>query len=497
MAVAPSPVRVRLAPSPTGTLHIGTARTAVFNWLFARRHGGSFLLRVEDTDRERSKAEYTANILDGLSWLGLRWDGEPVIQSERIEAHRAAIAQLLASGKAYRCYTSEEELTALREGQLARKEAPRYDNRHRDLTPAQEDAFIAEGRQAVVRFRIDDGASIGWHDLVRGDMRWSGADLGGDMVIARRAPADAIGDPLYNLVVVVDDAAMAISHVIRGEDHIANTAKQILLYEALGLPLPLFAHTPLILNQEGRKLSKRDGVTSISEFQALGYTPEALTNYMTLLGWSPPEGMGERFTLAEAATVFDFDRVNRAGARFDWEKLNWLNAQVLHGLSPSQLLERLQPLWAARGWLAGEPAEEATSERRQWLEELCALLGPSLTLLADGVSQAAPFFERPLPETEALEVLGQSPSRACLAALRQALEAHQPPHPGSPLSGEAAQSLLQASAAEAGVKKGVMMKSLRAALLGSLRGPDLLTSWHLLHQTGEDRRRIAAALATP
>ncbi|MEB3260142.1 MAG: glutamate--tRNA ligase, partial [Cyanobacteriota bacterium] len=288
MAEAFSPVRVRLAPSPTGTLHIGTARTAVFNWLYARHHGGSFLLRIEDTDRERSKAEYTANILDGLRWLGLDWDGEPVIQSERIESHRQAIARLLEEGKAYRCYTSEAELTALREQQQAQKQAPRYDNRHRELTPAQEQAFIAEGREAVVRFRIDDDRIIEWHDLVRGAMRWSGADLGGDMVIARRAPADAIGDPLYNLVVVVDDAAMAISHVIRGEDHIANTAKQLLLYEALGLPLPIFAHTPLILNQEGRKLSKRDGVTSISDFRGLGYTPEALTNYMTLLGWSPP-----------------------------------------------------------------------------------------------------------------------------------------------------------------------------------------------------------------
>lgn len=225
-------VRVRLAPSPTGTLHIGTARTAVFNWLFARRHGGQFLLRIEDTDRERSKPAFTANILEGLQWLGLAWDGEPVVQSERIGAHRAAIGQLLASGHAYRCYASEVELQEMRERQAAENKPPRYDNRHRDLSAAQEQAYIDEGRQATVRFRIDDGASIGWIDLVRGQMRWVGADLGGDMVIARRAPAATIGDPLYNLVVVVDDAAMAISHVIRGEDHIANTAKQILLYEA-------------------------------------------------------------------------------------------------------------------------------------------------------------------------------------------------------------------------------------------------------------------------
>jgi glutamyl-tRNA synthetase len=492
MAAAPSPVRVRLAPSPTGTLHIGTARTAVFNWLFARRQGGSFLLRIEDTDRERSKPEYTANILEGLSWLGLHWDGEPVIQSARIDIHRAAITQLLASGAAYRCYTTEEELSALREGQAARKEAPRYDNRHRHLSPEQEQAFIAEGRQAVIRFRIDDDRSITWRDLVRGDMRWSGADLGGDMVIARRAPGDAIGDPLYNLVVVVDDAAMAITHVIRGEDHIANTAKQILLYEALGLAIPQFAHTPLILNQEGRKLSKRDGVTSISEFRALGYAPEALTNYMTLLGWSPPEGMGERFTLEEAAQVFDFERVNRAGARFDWEKLNWLNAQVLHGWPPARLLEQLQPLWTAHGWLPEAPTDTSTPYPSPWLLQLTALLGPSLTLLSDGVSQAAPFFEVPHPDAQAREVLNQTSSQQALAALQALLLAQHPTN--TPLDSQAAQHLLEAGAAAAGVKKGVMMKALRAALLGSLQGPDLLTSWQLLHQIGADATRLAAAL---
>ncbi|MGB7564880.1 MAG: glutamate--tRNA ligase, partial [Prochlorococcaceae cyanobacterium] len=380
------PVRVRLAPSPTGTLHIGTARTAVFNWLFARRHGGQFLLRIEDTDRERSKPEFSANILEGLAWLGLAWDGEPVIQSERIEAHRQAIEHLLESGHAYRCYASEAELTAMREAQAAANRAPRYDNRHRDLSAEQERAFRAEGRQAVIRFRIDDGATIEWHDLVRGSMRWAGADLGGDMVIARRAPEGSIGDPLYNLVVVVDDAAMAISHVIRGEDHIANTAKQILLYEALGLALPQFAHTPLILNQEGRKLSKRDGVTSVSEFRAMGYTAEALANYMTLLGWSPPEGMGERFTLEQAAAVFDFERVNRAGARFDWDKLNWINGQVLHGLGAAELRRQLLPLWQAQGWAAGG----AIGSDPEWQEQLTELLGPSLTLLADGVEQGRP-----------------------------------------------------------------------------------------------------------
>jgi glutamyl-tRNA synthetase len=481
-------VRVRLAPSPTGTLHIGTARTAVFNWLFARRQGGQFLLRIEDTDSARSKTEYTANILEGLHWLGLDWDGEPVIQSERIGEHRAAIQQLLDGGHAYRCFASDAELTVMREQQAASKQAPRYDNRHRDLSAEQQQAFIAEGREATIRFRIDDGASITWSDLVRGEMAWKGSDLGGDMVIARRAPADQIGDPLYNLVVVVDDIAMAISHVIRGEDHIANTAKQLLLYQALAAEPPIFAHTPLILNQEGKKLSKRDGVTSVSEFRAMGYTAEALANYMTLLGWSPPEGMGERFSLAEAAAVFDFERVNRAGARFDWEKLNWLNGQVLHGLAPESLRQQLLPLWAEHGWGA-EPGSACADPA--WQIDLCSLIGPSLTLLADGVEQARPFFTTPELEQAATTQLATDGASAALAAL---LESLLKLLPEAPLETDQAQALLLEAATAAGVKKGVVMKTLRAALLGSLQGPDLLTTWLLLHRCGADRARISRCL---
>ena len=486
------PVRVRLAPSPTGTLHIGTARTAVFNWLFARRQGGEFLLRIEDTDKERSKPEYTENILEGLRWLGLDWDEPPVIQSERIAEHRAAIQRLLDSGHAYRCYASEDELTAMRERQAAENRPPRYDNRHRDLSPQQQRDYIAAGRQATIRFRIDDAAEISWNDLVRGPMRWSGADLGGDMVLARRAPADQIGDPLYNLVVVVDDAAMAISHVIRGEDHIANTAKQLLLYAALGAPAPLFAHTPLILNQEGRKLSKRDGVTSVNDFRAMGYTAAALANYMTLLGWSPPEGMGERFQLAEAARVFDFDRVNRAGARFDWDKLNWLNSQVLHHLGAEALRDLLLPFWRAQGW-AHSASDGATGTGREgtadpaWQAELAVLLGPSLVTLQDGVAQARPFFERPAADAGAQQQLGAEGARAALAAVLDLL-----PPPSQPLE---PQELLGPAAAAAQVKKGVLMKSLRAGLLGSLTGPDLVSSWVLLHAIGEDRPRLEAATA--
>ena len=475
-------VRVRLAPSPTGTLHIGTARTAVFNWLYARHEKGQFLLRIEDTDKERSRPEFTANILEGLAWLGLDWDEDPMIQSERVEEHRSAIRMLLDRGLAYRCYASEEELATMRELQKAENRAPRYDNRHRNLTADQEASFQAEGREAVIRFRIDDNEDIRWSDLVRGPMQWRGADLGGDMVIARRAPADQIGDPLYNLVVVVDDAAMEITHVIRGEDHIANTAKQLLLYKALELQVPVFAHAPLILNAEGRKLSKRDGVTSINDFRSMGYTAEAIANYMTLLGWSVPEGMEERFTLSQAAEVFGFDRVNKAGARFDWDKLNWLNAQVLHGLTPEQLLDAAAPLWRQKKWsLPDDPS---------WSLALCELLGPSLTLLGDAVDQAQPFFVCPELQEDGLKQLNVEGSRSALNHLVESLEAD----PWDGIDIAEAQSMLADAANRAGVKKGVVMKSLRAALLGRLQGPDLITTWSLLARIRQDLPRLKRCL---
>ena len=474
-------VRVRLAPSPTGSLHIGTARTAVFNWLFAKNQGGEFLLRIEDTDKERSQPEFTENILKGLTWLGLSWDGKPVIQSERISSHHAAIQSLLDQGLAYRCYATDADLEMMRENQRLKGLPPRYDNRHRHLSADQESAFQKEGRKAVVRFRINDAETITWNDLVRGPMQWSGADLGGDMVIARRAPADQIGDPLYNLVVVVDDASMAITHVIRGEDHIANTAKQLLLYQALSLPLPDFAHTPLILNPEGKKLSKRDGVTSINDFRTNGYTAEAMANYMTLLGWSVPDGMDERFSLQQAAAVFSFGRVNKAGAKFDWDKLNWLNAQVLHSWGSAQLLEALEPLWSAAGWDLPDQG---------WGLALAELLGPSLTLLNDGIEQARPFFDEPPLKADGSKQLEIEGARDSLRSLLEQLEAT--PWDGSDTLH--AQQLLSDAAQSAGVKKGVMMKSLRAALLGQLQGPDLLTTWGLLARIGQDRQRLRRCL---
>lgn len=477
-------VRVRIAPSPTGNLHIGTARTAVFNWLYARHHGGKFILRIEDTDLERSKTEYTQNILDGLQWLGLNWDEGPIFQSDRSEAYKQAIQSLLDKGAAYRCYCTKEELDEMRAAQEARKEAPRYDNRHRNLTSEQEAAFIKEGRDAVIRFKIDDDREIAWKDLVRGTVTWKGSDLGGDMVVARASTDGGIGQPLYNFAVVVDDMEMGISHVIRGEDHIGNTPKQILLYEAFGAKVPEFAHTPLILNKEGRKLSKRDGVTSISDFQEMGYTPEALVNYMTLLGWSPPDSTQEIFTLEEAAKEFSFDRVNKAGAKFDWDRLNWLNSQYLHKVPAPELLQQLVPYWQAAGF------EFNLETDRPWLERLVVLIAPSLTRLDEAVEMSRMFFTPTVQSNEeAIAQLQQPQAKAILTDLLAAISDKLD------LNAETAQEIIKQVTKAQNVKKGAVMRSLRAALTGEVHGPDLVESWLILRARGWDSDRLQQVLS--
>ncbi len=463
-------VRVRIAPSPTGNLHIGTARTAVFNWLFAHHHDGKFILRIEDTDIERSKPEYTQNILDGLQWLGLNWDEGPLFQSQRLDLYRQSIQTLLDNGSAYRCYTTTAELDELRASQEANNQAPRYDNRHRDLTPEQEAAFIAEGRRPVIRFKIEDDREISWLDLVRDTVTWKGSDLGGDMVISRAADEHELGQPLYNLAVVVDDIDMQITHVIRGEDHIANTAKQILLYEGLGVKVPEFAHTPLILSAEGKKLSKRDGVTSIDDFKQMGYIAPALVNYMTLLGWSAPDAQ-ELFTLDEAARQFDFDRVNKAGGKFDWDKLNWINSQYIHAMPAEQLLPELIPYWQAAGFEFGADVDRA------WLLQLTSLIGASLTRLDACVEISRTFFTDSVTlNEEATAKVTQPGAKEVLASLATAMRAKPD------LTESDTQELIKQVTKEQNVKKGLVMQSLRAALTGEVHGPDLIQSILLLHQ---------------
>jgi glutamyl-tRNA synthetase len=479
-------VRVRIAPSPTGNLHIGTARTAVFNWLFARHQGGTFILRIEDTDIERSRPEYTENILSGLRWLGLNWDEGPFFQTQRLDHYQKAIQTLLDNGSAYYCYVTSEELDEMREKQKARNQAPRYDNRHRNLTTEQKEAFEAEGRKPVVRFKIEDGREIVWQDQVRGRMVWKGGDLGGDMVIARTPEnaGEGFGQPLYNLAVVVDDIDMAITQVIRGEDHIANTAKQILLYEALGAIIPEFAHTPLILNKEGKKLSKRDGVTSIDDFKEMGFVPEALANYMTLLGWTPPDSTQEIFTLAQAAESFSLERVNKAGAKFDWDKLDWLNSQYLHHLPANELVERLIPYWQAAGYLVDLESD------RPWLEKLATLIGPSLTRLADAEKESRLIMTEAIEfQADAIQQLQQPSAKDVLSSILAVIDTVET------LTEESAKEQINQITKSLGVKKGVVMKSLRAGLMGALQGPDLMQSWVLLNQKGWDKTRLNQALA--
>jgi len=321
-------VCTRFAPSPTGMLHIGGARTALFSWLFARHHQGKFVLRIEDTDRERSTDEATRVIFDGLEWLGLDWDGEPVFQSGNRDRHVAAVEKLLAAGLAYRCYCSREELDLMREQQRSQGAKPRYDGRCRPRQDRPDDEPF------VIRFRSPDSGETCFHDLVLGDVTFSNAELD-DLILMRTD-----GTPTYNLAVVVDDAAMGITHVIRGSDHLNNTPRQIQLYRALDLPIPQFAHIPLIHGPDGAKMSKRHGAVSITEYRQAGYLPNAMMNYLARLGWS--HGDEEVFSQLELVELFELPQVGKAAARFDQAKLDWLNAHYLRQALPAELVDEVR-----------------------------------------------------------------------------------------------------------------------------------------------------------
>jgi len=323
-------VRTRFAPSPTGMLHIGGARTALFSWLYARHHGGQFVLRIEDTDRERSTDEATQVILDGLKWLGLDWDEEPVFQASRQAEHVRAVEQLLEKGHAYRCYCSREELDNMREAQRAAGKKPMYDGRCRHRSDQPDD------QPYVIRFRSpDDGETI-VHDMVLGEVSFPNAELD-DLILLR-----SDGTPTYNLAVVIDDAAMGITHVVRGSDHLNNTPRQIQLYQALGLPTPQFAHIPLIHGPDGAKMSKRHGSVAITEYREQGYLPEAVTNYLARLGWS--HGDEEVFSREQLIELFDLTQVGKAAARFDQQKLDWLNGHYLRQANPADLVDEVTRL---------------------------------------------------------------------------------------------------------------------------------------------------------
>ena len=357
------PVRTRFPPSPTGYLHIGGARTALFNYLFARRHGGTFVLRIEDTDRERSTPESTRAILDSLTWLGLEWDEGPFFQSERGDLYRASAERLLSEGKAYRCWCTADELEARRQAALAAGRRPAYDRSCRELTAAP------AGRDAhVLRFRTPLDGETAIDDQVKGRVVFQNAELD-DFVIQR-----SDGSPIYNFCVVVDDVDMAITHVIRGDDHLANTPRQILIYQALGASLPVFAHVPLILGLDKTRLSKRHGATSVMAYRDLGYLPEAVVNYLARLGWS--HGDQELFSREELIRHFALESVGKSAGIFNPEKLEWVNFQYMKATPPAELAALLVPFLeqaglpvpADRAWLTR--VVETLRERAKTLVEL-------------------------------------------------------------------------------------------------------------------------------
>lgn len=326
-------VRVRLAPSPTGYLHIGTARTALFNWLFAKKHNGKFILRVEDTDLERSDKKYEKDILEWLRWLGLNWDEGPYRQSERLDIYASYLQKLLDQGNAYYCGCSKENLEKKREEQLKRGESPRYDGKCRDKN-------IPAEKAQLIRFKIEP-TEVAFTDLIRGEILFDAA-LIGDIAIAKN-----LKTPLYNFAVVIDDYEMRISHVIRGEDHIANTPKQILIQKALGFSQPFYAHLPLILDPDKSKMSKRLSAASVKEYKDEGYLPEALLNFMALLGWHPVDDQ-EKMALADIVQKFDISRVQKSGAVFDIKKLTWLNSQYIKEKTSEELLRLIEEFYGEK-----------------------------------------------------------------------------------------------------------------------------------------------------
>ncbi len=457
-------IKTRFAPSPTGYLHVGGARTALFSWLFARKHGGKFILRIEDTDLERSTQESVNAILEGMTWLGLEYDEGPFFQTHRFDRYNEVIDQLLEKGLAYRCDCSKERLEKLREEQMAKKLKPRYDGhcRNRNVDP---------DKPHVVRFRNPDEGTVVFRDLVRGTIRVSNAEL--DDLIIRRSD----GSPTYNLTVVVDDADMGITHVIRGDDHINNTPRQINLLQALGLPVPEYAHLPMILGPDGQRLSKRHGAVSVMQYMHDGFLPEALLNYLVRLGWS--HGDQEIFSLDEMVELFDLAEVNRSPSTFNTEKLLWINQHYIKSLDPAHIARLLSP---HMGDLGIDPAAgpdlvkvvEAQRERAQTLVELAAI---------------SAFYYRDFDDYDP-KAAKKGLKPAALAPLKLAREK---------LAGlddwrrEAIHDVLQAVAKELDVGFGKVGMPLRVAVTGGNPSPDLDLTMELV---GRDAclRRIDRAI---
>jgi glutamyl-tRNA synthetase len=474
------PPRLRFAPSPTGYLHVGGARTALFNWLYCRRHGGVFVLRIEDTDVERSSTDMVTAIFDSLRWLGLDWDEGPgvggphvpYLQSERLEKYRAAARALVSSGHAYRCYCRPEDLKARRDAAQAGGTTWTYDRACRGLTLDDRAARDAAGLPSAIRFDVPAGETV-FEDLVHGRIAFDHANIE-DFVILR-----SDGHPTYHLSVVVDDVEMAMTHVVRGDDHISNTPKQILLYRAMGAPVPAFAHVPLILGPDKKRLSKRHGATSVGEYEAQGYLPEAMVNFLALLGWSPGNDE-ELLTRDELVRRFSLEAISGGNAVFNPEKLDWFNQQHIMRLPGMEILARIAPELDAAGLTSAAAVDPALTAAA------IDLVKPRAKKLADIVPQLRPFLIDNIDRDPAAvqKHLSAPDLPAHLAAWRDRVAAV------SPFDAATLEAALRAVADERGIKAGALIHATRVAVTGQAVSPGL---FDVLALVGRDRvlKRLA------
>jgi glutamyl-tRNA synthetase len=477
----PTTPRFRFAPSPTGYLHVGGARTVLFNWLEARRTGGEFLLRIEDTDTERNRPELTQNILDMLEWLGLAWDGDVVYQGANLERHRADATRLLDNGTAYRCFCTQAELAERRAEAEARKDSFKYDRRCDRLPPDEVGRRVSEGVPFTIRFRVPEG-STSWTDLVHDEIAFPNKDIE-DFIVLRTD-----GTPIYNMAVVSDDIAMRITIVMRGDDHISNTPKQIMLYRALGAELPTFAHLPMIHGLDGKKLSKRHGATAVGDYQHLGILPSAMLNFLALLGWSPGNDI-EVMTLPQMVELFDVAGLQKKAAIFDPKKLEWMNGQHLSLVPSQELVARVAPAIEA----AGLATAAELDARREWFVSLLDLLKVRARTLDDIVRQAGPFFRGIIgydPDAVAKQWKDRAGTVEILAQARDTLAGLER---WDPAAMEEALRVL-AERLGFGEKAGRVFQPLRVALTGLAASPGI---FDVLLMLGRDRTlaRIDDAMA--
>ncbi|MCB9480147.1 MAG: glutamate--tRNA ligase [Deltaproteobacteria bacterium] len=464
-----SDVTVRFAPSPTGSLHIGGARTALYNWLYARHCGGKFLLRIEDTDKERSTPENIRIILDGMRWMGLDWDGEPVMQSERIGIHRPLIERLIDEGGAYRCTCTKDELDAKREAAQAEKRKYLYDRKCRDA------GHGPDCGEHVVRLKMPVEGEIVVKDLILGDVTFNAAELD-DWIIARSDHS-----PTYNFVVVADDHDMGVTHVIRGNDHLNNTPKQLVVYQALGFDIPAFAHIPMVHGPDGKKLSKRHGASAVTELREMGLLPEAVRNYLARLGWS--HGDQELFTDAELIEHFDVANVNASATVMDFAKLEWINQQKILAMTPDALAERLLPYLIERGY---------SVEAGPWLTTLAANIQERFKNLVEMADHVRYFFEEPSAYDEAaVKKWFKADTGAILNEIADGLEALDP------FDEAGIEGVINGVVEKHETKLGKVAQPIRIAVTGSSISPGIFETLALLDKERSVARiRKAAAHAT-